>query len=87
MRVVFFWLYFLKERNQLLTGKMKLKEKYKSAQNNILELTALQNARLLSNDNPKNKLVLTMQNIDFTKATTEQLRAKKRNSGQNYSKK
>ena len=62
----------------MITGKKELEEKFESSQNNILKLIALQGALLLSSGGLNNELTLTMQNIDATQATTEELRANKK---------
>ena len=70
MRVVFFVLYFSKEKNQLITRTSKLEEKCESSQKNILKLTDFQDALLLANGSLNNDLTLTMKNIDVTQVTT-----------------
>ena len=69
---------FLKEQNQLITGKRKLEEKCESSQKNNLKLTASQDALLLDNGSLSNELKLRMKNIDVTQATTSQLRTEKK---------
>ena len=65
-------LYFSKDRNTLITGKIKLEEQFESSQKNILKLTASQDALLLANGILNNELTLTMQNIDIKQETTAQ---------------
>ena len=49
-----------------------------------LKWTASLDALILANSSLKNQLILSMQNIDSTRSTTAQLRAKKRNLRKNY---
>ena len=52
---------------------MKLEEKCKSAQKNILKSTSSQYELLLDNGILNNELTPTTQNIDITQETTAQL--------------
>ena len=72
--VVFLCCIFSKNQNKLITGKRKLEEQPKSAQKNILILTPLLDALLLSKVIINNELTLTMKNTDVTQETTAQLR-------------
>ena len=69
---------FSKERNQLITGKIKLEEQCESAQEKKLKLTGSQYALLLDNVSLNNNITLTIQNIDVTQESTAQLKADKK---------
>ena len=78
MNIVLSVLYFSKEKNHLITGKRKLEEQCKSAQKLILKPAASHDALLSANGSLNNELILTMQNIDATQATTAHLRSDKK---------
>ena len=62
----------------MITRKNKLEKKCVLEQEIIFKLTALQDSPLIANGILKGELTLTMQYIDITQATTEKLRAYKR---------